>query len=55
LVRLRPFRVETRMQAVLRTEGQCLVPLKTFVKNKASKWRRLICSVCKFNFSNILS
>jgi hypothetical protein len=39
----------------LRTEGQHLVPLKTFIKNKASKWRRPLCRVSKFNLSNKLS
>jgi hypothetical protein len=34
--------VGTRMQTVSRTEGQCLVPLERFIKNNASKWRRLI-------------
>jgi hypothetical protein len=31
------------------------VPLKTFIKNNSLKWWCLICCVCKFNFSNILS
>jgi hypothetical protein len=31
------------------------VPQKAFIKNSASMWRRLICSVCKFTFSNIMS
>jgi hypothetical protein len=37
VVKLRMFRVETRMSTVFRTEGQYLVPLKTFIKNNASK------------------
>jgi hypothetical protein len=37
VVKLRMFRVGTRMPTVSRTEGQCLVPLKTFIKNIASK------------------
>jgi hypothetical protein len=37
VVKLRMFRVGTRMPTVSRTEGQCLVPLKTFIKNSASK------------------
>jgi hypothetical protein len=52
VVKLRMFRVGTRMPTVSRTERQYLVPLKTFIKNNASKCRRLICSVCRFNFSN---
>jgi hypothetical protein len=36
VVKLRMSRVGTRMPIVSRTEGQCLVPLKTFVKNNAS-------------------
>jgi hypothetical protein len=35
--KLHLFRVETRMPTVSRTEGQCLVALKTFIKNNASK------------------
>jgi hypothetical protein len=37
LVKLRMFRIETRMPTVFRTEGQYLVPLKIFIKNNASK------------------
>jgi hypothetical protein len=37
VVKLRMFRVGTRMQTVSRAEGQCLVPLKIFIKNNASK------------------
>jgi hypothetical protein len=37
LMRLRMFRGGTRRPAAVRTEGQHLVPVKTFVKNKASK------------------
>jgi hypothetical protein len=37
VVMLRIFRVGTRMPTVSRTEGQCLVLLKTFIKNNASK------------------
>jgi hypothetical protein len=44
--------VRNRLPIVSRTEGQHLVPLKTFIKNNASKWRRLLCSVRKFNISN---
>jgi hypothetical protein len=40
------------MTTVSRTEGQYLMPQKTFIKNNASKWQRLICSVCRFNFFN---
>jgi hypothetical protein len=36
-VKLRMFRVGIRMQTVSGAEGQCLVPLKTFIKNNASK------------------
>jgi hypothetical protein len=31
------FRVGTRMPTVSRTTGQCLVPLKTLIKNNAAK------------------
>jgi hypothetical protein len=37
VLKLRVFRVGTRMPTVSRTEGQCLVPLKTFIKTSASK------------------
>jgi hypothetical protein len=37
VLKLRMFRVGTRMPTVSRTEWQCLVPLKTFIKNIASK------------------
>jgi hypothetical protein len=37
MVKLRMFRVGTRMPTVSRTEGQYLVPLKTSIKNKALK------------------
>jgi hypothetical protein len=37
MVKLRMFRVGTRMPTVSRTEGQCLVPLKEFIKNGALK------------------
>jgi hypothetical protein len=37
VVELRMFRVGTRMPTLSRTEGQCLAPLKTFIKNNASK------------------
>jgi hypothetical protein len=37
MVKLRMFRVETRMPTVSRGEGQHLAPLLTFIKNKASK------------------
>jgi hypothetical protein len=36
VVKLRIFRVGTRMPAVSMREGQYLVPLKTFIKNNAS-------------------
>jgi hypothetical protein len=36
-VKLRMFRVGTRIPTVSRAEGQHLAPLKTFIKNKASK------------------
>jgi hypothetical protein len=45
------FQIGTRMPTISRTEGQYLVPLKIFIKNKASKWWCLICGVCKFHFS----
>jgi hypothetical protein len=32
VLKLRMFRVGTWMPTVSRTEGQCLVPLKTFIK-----------------------
>jgi hypothetical protein len=37
VLKLRMFRVGTRMPTVSRTDGHCLVPLKTFIKNMASK------------------
>jgi hypothetical protein len=37
VVKLRMFRVGTRMPTVSRTEWQYSVPLKTFIKNNASK------------------
>jgi hypothetical protein len=37
VVKLRLFRVGTRMPTVSRTEGQHLAPLKTFIKRSASK------------------
>jgi hypothetical protein len=37
VVKQRMFRIRARMQTVSRTEGQYLVPLKIFIKNKASK------------------
>jgi hypothetical protein len=37
IVKLRMFRVGSRMSTVSRTEGQHLVPVKIFIKNKASK------------------
>jgi hypothetical protein len=37
VIKLRMFRAGTRMPTVSRTEGQCLVPLKTFIKDNASK------------------
>jgi hypothetical protein len=55
VVKLCVFRIGTRMPTVSRTEGQGLVPLKTLFTNSASKLGCLICSVYRFNFSNILS
>jgi hypothetical protein len=52
--KLRMFRVGTRKSTASRTERQNLTPLKTFIKNRASMWRRLTCNVCKFNLSNML-
>jgi hypothetical protein len=37
VLKLRMFRVGTRMPTVSRTDGHCLVPLKTFIKNIALK------------------
>jgi hypothetical protein len=37
MVKLRMFRVGTRMPTLSRAEGHYLVPLKTFIKNNASK------------------
>jgi hypothetical protein len=37
MVKLCMFRVGTRMPTVSRTEGQCLMPLKTFIKSNTSK------------------
>jgi hypothetical protein len=37
VVKLRMFRVGTRMPTVSRRDGQNLTPLKIFIKNKASK------------------
>jgi hypothetical protein len=37
MVKLRMFRVGTRMLTVSRTEARYLMPLKTFIKNYASK------------------
>jgi hypothetical protein len=34
VLKLLMFRVGTLMTTVSRTEGQCLVPLKAFIKNK---------------------
>jgi hypothetical protein len=55
MIKLRMFRVGTRMPAVWRREGQHLVPLKAFIENKASERRRLICSVRKLNVFDKLS
>jgi hypothetical protein len=55
MVKLRMFQVGTRMPTVSRTEGQHLAALKTFIRSKASKWRRLLSTVSKFNLSNKLS
>jgi hypothetical protein len=54
-VKLRLFRAATRIPTVSTTHGQRLMPVKTVIKGKTSKGRRLICSVCKFNFANTLS
>jgi hypothetical protein len=37
VVKLRMFRVGTRMPTVSRAEGQCSVPVKTFIKSNSSK------------------
>jgi hypothetical protein len=37
MLKLRMFRLGARMPTVSKTEGQYLVPLKTFIKNNASK------------------
>jgi hypothetical protein len=37
VLKLRTFRVGTQMPTVSRTDGHCLVPLKIFIKNIASK------------------
>jgi hypothetical protein len=37
MLKSRMFRVETRRPTVSRREGQHLLPLKTFIKKKASK------------------
>jgi hypothetical protein len=37
VLKLRMFRVATLMPTVSRTDGHCLVPLKTFIENCASK------------------
>jgi hypothetical protein len=37
VIKLRMFRVGTRMPTVSRTDGQYLLPLKTFIKNNTSK------------------
>jgi hypothetical protein len=52
VVKLPMLWVGTRMPTVSRTEGRCLVSLEIFIKNNAWKWRRQICSVCKFNNNN---
>jgi hypothetical protein len=45
--KFRIFPVGTRKPTVSRTGGQNLVPLKTFIKNRAPIWRRLTYNVCK--------
>jgi hypothetical protein len=55
MLKLRMFREETRRPAVTRPEWQDLVSLKTFIKDKASKWQSLLCIVDKSNLSNKLS
>jgi hypothetical protein len=45
---LQMFWVGTRRPSVSRKEGQHFVPLKTLIKNKASKWRLLLCSVSNY-------
>jgi hypothetical protein len=52
MLKLRKFQAGTWMPTVSRTEGQHLVSLKTFIKSKASRWRRLWCSVSKFDLPN---
>jgi hypothetical protein len=47
---LRMFRVGTRMSSVLRTEWKHSVSLQIFIKNRTSKWRRLLRNVNKFTF-----
>jgi hypothetical protein len=37
MVKLRTLRIEARMPTISRTDGQHLVPLKIFIKKKASK------------------
>jgi DNA topoisomerase IB len=37
MLKLRMFRVGNRRPAISRTEGQHLVPIKPFIKNRASK------------------
>jgi hypothetical protein len=55
LLMLRMFQVGTRRPIIWRTDRQHFVPLETFIKNKASKWRCLLCGVSKCNISNKLS
>jgi hypothetical protein len=49
------FQRATRVPAASKGMEQSLAPVKKFVKNKAQEWRRLFCSVCKYNFYNKLS
>jgi hypothetical protein len=53
MLKLRIFRIGTRR--LFRGQGQHLAPLKIFVNNKVWKWRRLLCSVSKFNHPDKLS
>jgi hypothetical protein len=55
VVKLRMVRVGTQIPTVSRAERQYLVPVNTFIKKNVSQWRRLICSLCEFHFSVIVS
>jgi hypothetical protein len=47
------FFVDTRIPTVSKMEGQFILPLKTFIRNKASRCRRLEYSVLKVKEFNI--